>query len=63
MNPNGSGGVDIGTGRQPAWSPDGSSIVFTISTDSHLYLMNADGSTVQVLTTAGSFDRQPAWSP
>lgn len=66
MNSNGSGEVDLGTGEQPAWSPDGSSVVFavnTIATGSHLHLMNADGSAVQILTTAYSYDRQPAWSP
>ncbi len=66
MNSNGSGGVDLGTGEQPAWSPDGSSVVFavnTIATGSHLHLMNADGSAVQILTTTYSYDRQPAWSP
>jgi len=63
MNANGSGGVDIGTGQSPAWSPDGTSIVFVGATGSHLFIMNADGSAVQPLTTANSFDRLPAWSP
>ena len=56
---------------QPAWSPDGTRIVFTSPClsressfkNSSLYIMSADGSDVQPLVseTGGNFD--PAWSP
>src|SRR5919201_914632 len=54
---------------QPAWSPDGQRIAFvrrrpeTARPD--LFVMNADGSAPDQLTTQGigSADRSPAWSP
>ena len=60
---------------QPAWSPDGSQIVFvspcpqrsefneSIYKDSSLYLMNADGSNLRPLTAVPGSDFEPAWSP
>ena len=59
---------------QPAWSPDGSRIVFVSDRNanqegtSRLFIMNADGSGVTPLTTGdglGPFtgDVSPSWSP
>ena len=50
---------------RPAWSPDGSRIAFTKEDGSGraVWLMNADGSDQQNLTTAAVDDVQPAWSP
>jgi len=56
---------------QPAWSPDGTKLVFTspcaIKKDSYkgssLYIINADGSNLQPLPTAPGGDFEPAWSP
>lgn len=52
----------------PAWSPDGSKIVF-VGADyiddgyMNLYVMNADGSRVRRLTSETGCEREPAWSP
>jgi serine/threonine protein kinase/Tol biopolymer transport system component len=56
---------------QPAWSPDGTKLVFTspckVDTDTYreasLYIMNADGSELAPLTTAPGGDFDPAWAP
>ncbi len=45
----------------PAWSPDGTKIAFTNS--SQIYVMNADGSAVVRLTNTPAGDGAPAWSP
>jgi Tol biopolymer transport system component len=53
----------------PAWSPDGSTIVFTRRDDTtglfSLWVMGADGSNPHQLLTppSGADDRNPAWSP
>jgi Tol biopolymer transport system component len=57
MNANGSGLTALGSGREPAWSADGTKIAFV---DAGIAVMNANGSGVTHVTSAG---RSPAWSP
>jgi TolB protein len=53
----------------PAWSPDGRKIVFVRTDDGsavigpQLFVMNADGSGLEGLTTPQIDDGPPAWSP
>lgn len=49
----------------PAWSPDGSQLVFTSNRDGNpeLYIMNADGTNVRRLTNHPAIDTTPTWSP
>src|SRR6266516_2142075 len=49
----------------PAWSPDGTKIAFTASSNSsygYIYVMNADGSNPTRLSE-NQFDNRPAWTP
>jgi eukaryotic-like serine/threonine-protein kinase len=60
---------------QPAWSPDGSQLVFVSPChrwtdvsepplkDTALYIINADGSNLTPLPTVPGGDFEPAWSP
>ena len=50
---------------EPAWSPDGSKLVFTSDRDGSedIYVMNADGSNPMRLTSDPATDYGPAWSP
>ena len=51
-----------GSSYSPAWSPDGTRIAFSRSSD--IYVMNADGSGVTNLTNNSDLlQRDPAWSP
>ncbi len=67
--PDGSDAVNLtktpGVDAEPAWSPDGKTIVFTSNRtgDYDLYLMEADGSNVRRLTDALGSDGYPTWSP
>lgn len=52
--------------RDPAWSPDGASIVFSSNRkdgDFELYVMRADGSKVRRLTEERGADGEPFWVP
>ena len=70
MNADGSGVVQLtdngSVDRSPAWSPDGSRIVFASDRGNDediydIYVMNADGSGVDKLTD-GCSNHDPAWS-
>jgi Tol biopolymer transport system component len=59
---------DTTSNYTPAWSPDGTKIVFSSSRDtashvSHLYVMDPNGANVVQLTNAAGDDALPAWSP
>ncbi len=78
MNADGSDVVRLtdhpGGDFEPAWSPDGSKIVWTTTRDhegpvlsdaynSELYVMNADGTAATRITSFPLVDKEPAWSP
>jgi len=61
---------------EPAWSPDGSRILFTSTRDRYgetcfhecspsgeIYVARADGTDPQRLTTSQADDRSPTWAP
>jgi Tol biopolymer transport system component len=57
------GGVDLGQGAEPAWSPDGRRIAFV--KDNAVWVVNVDGSNARCLTRPGvdQSDSSPSWSP
>jgi Tol biopolymer transport system component len=48
---------------EPAWSPDGTRIAFLGCSPCSLYLVNADGSGLTMVTTARIYPHYPDWSP
>ena len=76
ISPDGTGLVRLTNGaaddRDPAWSPDGTKIVFASDRSTfsrsqrghmHLWVMNADGTGLKQLTSGSEDESQPAWSP
>jgi Tol biopolymer transport system component len=76
INPDGTGLVRLtntaADDRDPAWSPDGTKIVFASDRSTfsrtgrghlHLWVMNADGTGLKLLTSGSDSESQPAWSP
>ncbi len=57
--------TDLSVGVNPALSPDGGRVVFSMPAgrSMHLFLMRTDGSDLMQLTDERSIDVQPAWSP
>jgi Tol biopolymer transport system component len=51
--------------REPSWSPDGNSIVYSSNTSGsmNLWIVNADGSSRQQITDSDYYSTDPAWSP
>jgi Tol biopolymer transport system component len=56
--------TDPGFDGDPAWSPDGSEILFTSDRAGNfdIWVMNTDGSGQQALTTHPADDEYPSWS-
>ena len=56
---------DLGPGSLPRWSPDGARLAFVADRSGNLdvFVMEADGSNVQPLTTGPERDTLPSWSP
>ena len=50
---------------RPAWSPDGTKIAFASDRDGtfFIYVMNADGSNIERLSTGTAVEHDPTWSP
>jgi len=57
--------VQIGTGRNPKWSPDGKKILFHAKTGDNydIWMINADGTELTQLTTDSADDVDGSWSP
>src|SRR5262249_10153880 len=70
VNVDGSGSLELGSGYDPAWSPDGSKIAFAGADSSNnpaIFVMHPDGSGVQELASFPRTDRLETdgttWSP
>lgn len=58
--------AQVGTLRDPCWSPDGSHIAFSLEVDSgssNIVVMPSRGGKVQTVTRLRGIERDPDWSP
>lgn len=62
--------VQLGTGQNPAWSPDGRFLIYEVVTEdghnmtgSELWIASRDGKLKQRLTNTEGLERYPSWSP
>ncbi|MGH8950571.1 MAG: TolB family protein [Acidimicrobiia bacterium] len=61
INPDGSGFTPLVPGRQPAWSPDGTRIVFVGgANEPGLHIVNLDGRGLERITSDRA-DSAPSW--
>jgi WD40-like Beta Propeller Repeat len=62
IDQDGTNDLNLGTGQEPSWSPDGTRIAYR---DAGLWLMNADGTGKHAILTdnANGSVINPAWSP
>ena len=71
VNADGTNLIDLSKGSlshdtEPSWSPDGKYIVFASkqnSSESHLYIMGADGADQKRLTNGPGEEDAPIWLP
>lgn len=54
-----------GIDDSPSWAPDGRHLTFSSTRDgqSHIYMINIDGTGLEQLTTDGTHNSSPSWSP
>src|SRR5215212_9404062 len=68
VTPDGSDQITLGSGFSPSYSPDGSKVIFECFTGDNerdfnqdIYVMNADGTDVQPVTSGRAYDYSPVF--
>jgi Tol biopolymer transport system component len=61
FNADGSEVTLLASGNDPAWSPDGKQIAFSLF--GSIYVMDQNGLNQRLVTTSEEGDREPTWSP
>ncbi len=57
-------GDESANNKEPAWSPDGKMIAFVSDRPRNdVFLINADGTGMRVVSDGEGFNKEPAWSP
>jgi hypothetical protein len=67
MDPSGTGQTRLGSGYSPSYSADGQKVVFELSHeedfDSDIWVMGADGSDPEQMTSSPAYDHSPSFFP